>query len=379
MINYSIFQWLMFFYVYSFAGWIWESGYVSVLKKRWVNRGFLHLPMLPLYGSGAVLVLFITLPVRSSVSLTYLIGALGATILELAVGLGMEALYKIKYWDYSKEKFNYKGIICLKSTLFWGVLTVVLVKYVHRWVEIVVFAFPSLVFYVVELVISLVFVYDIIVSNREAIQLARILTAIETAREEVQEKIQKLEEELEEQKIILEGRWEEQRTILGEKLEEQRTILEEKLEEQKTILEENLESMGAGVENIKSNAMNSMTRAKERLGESLEANLSQVREFAVEMSDSAELRLDDMYEKAEERSRQLKQQIDQHHQAYEEKREELMSRGQLLAKGMLMRNPTAHSERYAETFYDLKNRTLQWMKDKKQGARNKKQDKGKTS
>lgn len=306
MIEYSIFQWLMFFYVYSFAGWIWESGYVSVLKKRWVNRGFLHLPMLPLYGSGAVLVLFITLPVRSSVPLMYLVGAVGATILELAVGLGMEALYKIKYWDYSKEKFNYKGLICLKSTLFWGVLTVVLVKYVHRWVETAIFALPSLVFWVMELVISLVFVYDIIVSNREAIQLARILTAIEKAREEVQEKIQKLEE-------------------------------------------------------------------------SLEANLSQVRAFAEEMSDSAELRLDDMYEKAEERSRQLKQQIDQHHQAYEEKREELMSRGQLLAKGMLMRNPTAHSERYAETFHDLRSRTLQWMKDKKQGTRNKKQDKGKAS
>ena len=58
MYTYTWYQWLAFFYVYCFLGWIFESTYVSLKQKRLVNRGFLRLPMLPLYGSGAVMMLW---------------------------------------------------------------------------------------------------------------------------------------------------------------------------------------------------------------------------------------------------------------------------------------------------------------------------------
>ena len=45
---YTWYQWLIFFYLYCFFGWIFESSYVSILKRRFVNRGFLRIPMLPL-------------------------------------------------------------------------------------------------------------------------------------------------------------------------------------------------------------------------------------------------------------------------------------------------------------------------------------------
>ena len=64
MQEYDLSQWVLFFFLYSFLGWIWESCYVSVRKHRWVNRGFMHGPMLPLYGSGAMVVLIVTLTVR---------------------------------------------------------------------------------------------------------------------------------------------------------------------------------------------------------------------------------------------------------------------------------------------------------------------------
>ena len=60
-------QWVLFFFIYSFIGWVWESCYVSVRKRRWVNRGFMHGPMLPLYGSGALTVLVSTISVRQPV------------------------------------------------------------------------------------------------------------------------------------------------------------------------------------------------------------------------------------------------------------------------------------------------------------------------
>ena len=60
MYTYNLFQWMMFFFVYCFFGWCIESTIVSISKRRFVNRGFLRIPMLPLYGTGAVLILFLT-------------------------------------------------------------------------------------------------------------------------------------------------------------------------------------------------------------------------------------------------------------------------------------------------------------------------------
>ena len=71
MYNYSISQWLLFFYIYCFIGWIWESCYVSVHEKKWVNRGFLHGPFLPIYGTGAIAILWATLPVANNYFLIF--------------------------------------------------------------------------------------------------------------------------------------------------------------------------------------------------------------------------------------------------------------------------------------------------------------------
>ena len=57
MYTYSWYHWITFFYLYCFFGWIFESAYVSLRQKRFVNRGFLRLPLLPLYGTGAVMML----------------------------------------------------------------------------------------------------------------------------------------------------------------------------------------------------------------------------------------------------------------------------------------------------------------------------------
>ena len=62
----------MFFYVYSLLGWIWESAYVSICKCKLVNRGFLKGPFLPIYGSGAIMMLVVSMPFQDNIFLTYL-------------------------------------------------------------------------------------------------------------------------------------------------------------------------------------------------------------------------------------------------------------------------------------------------------------------
>ena len=86
---------LLYFFFYSFVGWIWESSYVSILTKRLTNRGFLTGPMLPIYGSGAVVMLCATYPVQSSDIGIFLLGLIAATALEYVTGVVMEALFQV--------------------------------------------------------------------------------------------------------------------------------------------------------------------------------------------------------------------------------------------------------------------------------------------
>ena len=131
-ILYTIHQWLLLFYLYCFAGWIWESCYVSLKKRKWINRGFLKGPLLPIYGSGAIVVLVSTIMVQNNTFLIFIIGMIAATILEYITGELMERIFHVRYWDYSDKPFNINGHICLLSSLAWGIFSVLLVKITER-------------------------------------------------------------------------------------------------------------------------------------------------------------------------------------------------------------------------------------------------------
>ena len=142
MNSYHLTQWVLFFFFYSFVGWVWESCYVSARKHRWVNRGFMHGPMLPIYGSGALVVLISTIGVRENILLIFLFGMTAATLLEYATGAVMERLFHVRYWDYSNQKLNLHGYICVTSSLCWGCFSVLLVRVIHVPVENAVLKFP---------------------------------------------------------------------------------------------------------------------------------------------------------------------------------------------------------------------------------------------
>ena len=143
MDNYTISQWCLFFYLYSFIGWVWESAYVSVHQKRFVNRGFLKGPFLPIYGSGALCVLAAVLPVREDPVKTFLVGMLAATVLEYITGAFMERIFRIRYWDYTGKFLNVNGHVCLASALCWGVMSLILTRGVHFYLSEAVCAIPQ--------------------------------------------------------------------------------------------------------------------------------------------------------------------------------------------------------------------------------------------
>ena len=185
MYEYSWYQWLTFFFIYCFFGWIFESTYVSLKKRQFVNRGFLRLPLLPLYGTGAVMMLWVSLPVKDNLFLVYVSGGVAATVLEYVTGWGMERLFKMKYWDYSNQRFNVKGYICLSSSIAWGFLTILLTEVIHRPIERYVLGLPLMVDLVCVIVVSLLFAADTAESVKAALDLAKVLDAMTNMRAEL--------------------------------------------------------------------------------------------------------------------------------------------------------------------------------------------------
>ncbi|MDE5907916.1 MAG: hypothetical protein K2H52_04110 [Lachnospiraceae bacterium] len=190
MYHYSAIQWLFFFYFYCFFGWIFESTFVSVKSKKFVNRGFMRGPFLPIYGSGAIMMLVVSMPFQDNIFLTYVAGCIGATALELVTGVAMEALFKVRYWDYSNQRFNFKGHICLSSTIAWGFLTILMTEFLHRGVEKVIFMIPYTVVVFVTVALTVYIIIDFTLSFKAAMDLRDILVGLDKAKEEM-ERIQK--------------------------------------------------------------------------------------------------------------------------------------------------------------------------------------------
>ncbi len=182
---YTAGQWALLFYFYCLCGWVWESCYVSARQGRWVNRGFLHGPLLPIYGSGAIIILFAVIPVEDNLYLVWLFGMLAATALEYVTGAAMERLFKVRYWDYSNQRFNLNGHICLTSSIAWGFFSILLVRFVHPPVGRLLARVPALVVDPAALALTAAFAADVVCSVQAALDLRDVLTRLTEENEEL--------------------------------------------------------------------------------------------------------------------------------------------------------------------------------------------------
>ncbi len=277
MYSYTLEQWLFFFYFYCFFGWCFESAYVSLKKRHPVNRGFMRGPFLPLYGSGAIMMLVVSMPFRDNLWLTYMAGCIGATTLEYVTGVAMEALFKVRYWDYSKQKFNFQGQICLTSTLAWGGLTILMTHGLHKPIERLVMAIPVNILELVIMALTICVVVDFTLSFKAAIDLRDILFKMEEAKEEL-ERIQKRldvviaisNEELERKRQELHLK----RQTYESRMDELTEGIEERLKELKNRVQD---SVAAYPENIKEEMLE--LRMKYKMNVEHRLQLTELKDF----------------------------------------------------------------------------------------------------
>ena len=122
----------LIFILFSFIGWISEVIYVGVTSAhKFVNRGFLHGPLCPVYGFGGVVILMLPPSLYATWIPLFFASMILCTIVEYFVSWLMEKLFHTRWWDYSHYKIQLNGRICLLNSILFGFLGVVVIHFVY--------------------------------------------------------------------------------------------------------------------------------------------------------------------------------------------------------------------------------------------------------
>ena len=193
--EYSFLEIIMYFITYSFLGWVMESIFRSICERKLINTGFLIGPFCPIYGVGAIIMLLFLKNFSNNILLLFVVSIIVLTIWEYLVGVLLEKLFHTKYWDYSNNKFNFQGRICLMNSLFWGILGVVFVKFIHSMIENLISKIDIRILAFVYSIIAIVMIVDMIVSIIKVKNIKVTLEKIEKLNAEIKEKLKEISEE----------------------------------------------------------------------------------------------------------------------------------------------------------------------------------------
>lgn len=109
---------------YSVLGWCMEVVIKFIEYKRFINRGFLIGPYCPIYGLGALIVTLFLGGYKDRPILLFVLSVTLVTLLEYFTSYIMEKVFHARWWDYSNDKFNINGRVCMVTMIFFGILSV---------------------------------------------------------------------------------------------------------------------------------------------------------------------------------------------------------------------------------------------------------------
>ena len=131
----KVFEYITYFFVYSFLGWLIETIYALFVHGHFVKRGFLFGPLCPIYGFGAVILIMATKKLYKKPFLKFLIATVAFTLFEYIVSFLLEMLFGLRWWDYSNDFLNIQGRVSLPYSIFWGIIGLILLEKLHPYVQ----------------------------------------------------------------------------------------------------------------------------------------------------------------------------------------------------------------------------------------------------
>lgn len=177
--SYDFLDLVLWFFMYSFIGWLYESLLYTINQRRFINRGFLTGPYCPIYGVGAVLFIISTNNI-DNIFLRFLAGAIIACTLEYITSYILEKLFHARWWDYTPRKFNIKGRICLAGFVVFGIFAAIL-----PWVHLPIWEFTEALPHIwrnfLLILIVVAFASDIYATTNGLVKFNRVLAEYQKA------------------------------------------------------------------------------------------------------------------------------------------------------------------------------------------------------
>lgn len=174
--------------IYGFFGFIVETLYCSFGAGKFVQRGFLTGPIIPIYAFGALIILYVLAPVKSVLAVFFL-GIVLTSLLEFIGSVIMEKIFDVKLWDYSKNFCNIHGRVCLKNSVLFGVLSVLLVFVINPEVMKVLNLMNTTVLNILVITLSLVTVIDLTASVVVTLHIRDHLMALATIMDTIKQNV----------------------------------------------------------------------------------------------------------------------------------------------------------------------------------------------
>lgn len=155
---------ILLFFVYSFLGWFMESiGGIFVVKK-YVNRGFLIGPYCPVYGTGVVLItLLLNNSTDNCISLFINVMVI-CGVLEYLTGYLMEKIFKARWWDYSDNRFNINGRVCLETLVPFSIMGTLFLYVINPILINLFVSAPDILIHIITWVLFFIIIIDTIFS-----------------------------------------------------------------------------------------------------------------------------------------------------------------------------------------------------------------------
>ena len=191
---YDIEIYFMLFIIYAVAGWIMECTLGVIEKHRFVNRGFLIGPYCPIYGVGVVSVYLLLKQFADNIVVLYILSTVLCGSLEYFTSYIMEKIFNARWWDYSNKKFNINGRICLSTLIPFGILSVVIIRFVNPWILDKLYMIPENTLNWLVIGILLIYVIDCLVSFNIILRFKNLTKQEKDNTEEITNKIKETAE-----------------------------------------------------------------------------------------------------------------------------------------------------------------------------------------
>lgn len=162
MIN--ICHYFLIFIIYAFIGWLMEVIISIITLKKFINRGFLIGPYCPIYGWGSLLITFLLRSYTENILVLFILAMAICMTLEYITSYLMEKVFKARWWDYSTQKYNINGRICLETAVPFGIGAIVIVYVIHPAVLSLLEYMNTTTTLIVSITIFIIFLVDNIIS-----------------------------------------------------------------------------------------------------------------------------------------------------------------------------------------------------------------------